>query len=259
MKALHSLLAALMVAGAGLAQAGSLADVTIVSRSTGERLQTWRHNGRLYVAGRPGDRYAIELRNNSRGRLLAVLSVDGVNAITGETAAGDQSGYVLGPWQRTEVLGWRKSMDDVAAFYFTALPDSYAARTGRPDNVGVIGVAVFREYVEPPRVQMLPAPAAAPFTPAGPLARSPAAESKAESSADYAGETRSRSAERLGTGHGERLASSIDYVDFRRASDRPAMTMTVYYDSYANLVAQGVIPGPRRPQAFPGGFVPDPA
>ena len=44
-----------------------------------------------------------------------------------------------------EIDGWRKSMDEVAAFYFTALPDSYAARTGRPDNVGVIGVALFRE------------------------------------------------------------------------------------------------------------------
>ena len=44
-----------------------------------------------------------------------------------------------------EIAGWRKSMDDVAQFVFTDLPDSYAARTGRPHNVGVVGVAVFRE------------------------------------------------------------------------------------------------------------------
>ena len=54
---------------------------------------------------------------------------------------------MLAPWQRTEVRGWRKNMGEVAEFYFTDLPDSYAARTGRPQNVGVIGVAVFRESV----------------------------------------------------------------------------------------------------------------
>src|SRR6185295_2747740 len=49
-----------------------------------------------------------------------------------------------------EITGWRKSYSEAAAFYFTALPDSYAARTDRPDNVGVIGAAVFRERVVPP-------------------------------------------------------------------------------------------------------------
>jgi hypothetical protein len=54
------------------------------------------------------------------------------------------------PGQLIDIGGWRKSMSEVAAFVFTALPESYAARTGRPGNVGVIGVAVFREY-QPPR------------------------------------------------------------------------------------------------------------
>ena len=36
-------------------------------------------------------------------------------------------------------------MREVAAFTFTDSPNSYAERTGRPANVGVIGVAVFRE------------------------------------------------------------------------------------------------------------------
>ena len=44
-----------------------------------------------------------------------------------------------------EITGWRKSLERTAAFYFTDLGDSYAARTGRPQNVGVIGVAVFQE------------------------------------------------------------------------------------------------------------------
>jgi len=261
MKIPQVLFAILLAASATAANAGSLAEMSIVNRSTGERLQAWQHQGRLYVVGRPGDRYAVELRSFAHERLLAVLSVDGVNAITGETAAGNQSGYILESRQRAEILGWRKSLDDVAAFYFTALPNSYAARTGRPDNVGVIGVALYREYVEPPPA-VRPAPRIfEPEASAAAPAASPAPEYKssaAELGSDLA-QARARREDRLGTGHGERVASSTQYADFRRASDRPVKVMTIYYDSYANLVAQGVIPGPRRPQPFPGGFVPDPS
>lgn len=129
--------------------AARLVDVSIVNRSTGERLQPWRHGGKLYVAGAPGDRYAVELKGKRGERVLTVLSVDGINVLTGQTAAMLQSGYVIDGGQSYAVSGWRKSMDDVAQFVFTALPDSYAARTGRPGNVGVIGVAVFREKFVP--------------------------------------------------------------------------------------------------------------
>ena len=87
----------------------------------------------------------MALQNLTGERVLAVLSVDGVNAISGQTAGSSQAGYVLEPWQQVEIRGWRKSYSDIAEFYFTDLPDSYAARTGRPQNVGVIGVAAFRE------------------------------------------------------------------------------------------------------------------
>ena len=130
--------------------AGSLVDVQIVDRSRGETLPSWQYRGASYVAGRPGDRYAVRLTNRSPGRVLVVLSVDGVNAVSGETAAVAQTGYVLAPYQSAEITGWRKSFSEAAAFYFTALPDSYAARTHRPDNVGVIGAAVFRERVPEP-------------------------------------------------------------------------------------------------------------
>ena len=263
MKFLHVRFAALLAAIAGAAVAGPLAEISIADRSTGERLPTWEHHGRTYVVGRPGDRYSIEVSSHARERLLAVVSVDGVNAITGETAAGNQSGYILEAHQHAEILGWRKSLDDVAAFYFTTLPDAYAARTGRPGNVGVIGVALYREAVEPAR----PAPSlfesqASSAAPAA--APAPEDKSSASGAAGDLAETRSRRDERLGTGHGERVASATQHADFRRASDQPVKVMTIYYDSYRNLVAQGIIPVPRRlpqpfPQPFPGGFVPDPA
>ena len=92
---------------------------------------------------------AVRIRNCTGARVLVVTSVDGVNVISGDTAAPSQSGYVLEPWGSVEITGWRKSMDRTAAFYFTDLGDSYAARTGRPQNVGVIGVAVFQEKTQP--------------------------------------------------------------------------------------------------------------
>ena len=132
-------------------------DVTVVNRSTGERLTPYRHHGKLYVAGSPGDRYGIELRNKDTARVLTVIAVDGVNVLTGQTATAVQPGYVLEGNRPYVITGWRKSMDEVAQFIFTSLPDSYAARTGRPDNVGVIGVAVYREKVAP-ATPLLPVP-----------------------------------------------------------------------------------------------------
>jgi len=273
--------------------AARLVDVSIVNRSTGERLKPWRHEGKLYVAGTPGERYAIELKSRQGERVLTVLSVDGVNVLTGQTAAPLQSGYVIDGWQSYAINGWRKSMDDVAQFVFTALPDSYAARTGRPGNVGVIGVAVYREKAVPPQPITLAPQPASPWrnearTQAGdesaPATMAKKAEGKASGEQSAAtgavGEQRGeqpaeRRADRqeslvageskamkLGTGHGQREHSPTRYTEFVRQSDTPDEIVTIYYDSRANLIARGIIRSPRlaEPSPFPGssGFVPDP-
>jgi len=255
------------------AAVGSLVDVQIVDRSRGETLSTWRHRGTSYVAGRPGDRYAVRLTNRSPERVLVVLSVDGVNAVSGETAAVAQTGYVLAPYQSAEITGWRKSYSEAAAFYFTALPDSYAARTGRPDNVGVIGAAVFRERVaEPAGGSLQPSPPVAAKESGSGNRMEAERQAPAATTADAAGAAqdaarRSRSEpamgdeKKLGTGHGEREYSPTTQTAFERASSTPAEIVQVRYDNYANLLASGVIPRapapPRQPNAFPS-FVPDP-
>ena len=233
---------------------GSLVDVDIVDRGRGETLPTYPHRGTTWVAGRPGSRYAVRLSNRGGARVLVVLSVDGVNAVSGETAATGQTGYVLGPYQTTEITGWRKSLTEAAAFYFTALPDSYAARTDRPDNVGVIGVAVFRERER--EVYRRPWPRGDWNADASPGegpgrsrdAESPAAAARAPES-QAAGTARD---ERLGTGHGEREYAPTTQTSFERASERPNELVRIRYDSHDRLVALGVI----RPQRAP--WVPDP-
>src|SRR5258708_3620775 len=123
--------------------------VEIVDRAEGRVLPIYWHDGRRYVVGKPGNEYAVRVRNGGSGRVLAVMSVDGVNVISGDTASPQQSGYVLSPYESAEIAGWLTSLSRTAAFYFTSLPHSYAARTARPDNVGVIGVAVFGERARP--------------------------------------------------------------------------------------------------------------
>ncbi len=257
MNAITSLFATVfLAAGIGFANAGELVDVSITDRNTGESLEVYRHHGRLYVAGTPGDRYAVSLRNKSGGRVLTVISVDGVNALNGQTAATSQSGYVLSPLQTAEIAGWRKSMEEVAAFYFTSVADSYAGRTDRPKNVGVIGVAVYRE-AEP-----LPVPQAALSAGQGSDSGLERRMAEKASPAPSRGEAQMKKAEnRLGTGHGERISAPTQYTEFSRSSEAPAEIVTIYYNSRANLLAQGIIPRPHGhsvPQAFPGGFVPDP-
>jgi len=256
--------AALLAAfSAGAAAVGGLADLSIYDRSEGRSLPVYWHEGRAWVVGRPGNEYQVVLRNRMGEDLLAVLSVDGVNAVTGESANVQQRGYVISPGHALEVKGWRKDLSRTAAFYFTPLADSYAARTGRPDNVGVIGLALFR------RMPSDPAPLSQ-IAPAAKAQRSDAAASgMVPPSARAATEAPRAAAEGpLGTGHGRSEASNARVVEFERATRRPAETVAIYYDSYSNLVARGIIPPPvspcanpcgRRPAPSPfPGFVPDP-
>jgi hypothetical protein len=217
------------------------------------------------VVGKPGNEYSVRVRNRQRDDVLGVISVDGVNVITGETAVAQQSGYVLAPYRQFDISGWRKNLASTAAFYFTSLPDSYAARTARPDNVGVIGVAFYRKKEEPaPIARSAPFAQPAPSA-SGELSRKQAA-SGAAAEADTQGAARdAKREERLGTGHGRIEASHTRHVGFERATSEPAETVTIYYDSYRNLLARGIVPplpyqiAPRRPapNPFPG-FAADP-
>lgn len=253
-----TLLIALCFAAAEASAAGHLADVQIIDRDTGATLPTYRSGGDCWVAGRPGGRYAISIQSRIGERLLAVTSVDGVNVVSGETASVQQTGYVFGAYQGYQIDGWRKTDREVAAFTFTTPPDSYAARTGRAANIGVIGIALFRERPAPVvRELVMPEP---------PMAERLGAvrDEAAGRSANAAKAAAAPSAPQLGTGHGERVASAVDHTNFDRLSAQPSETIRLRYDSYEHLVAMGVIrPAPvvpSRPDPFPAspGYVPDP-
>jgi hypothetical protein len=268
--------------------AGRLADVQIIDRDTGSVLPTYRSHGEYWVAGRPGARYSIMIQNHRGERILAVTAVDGINVISGETGAWGQSGYVFSPGESYEIAGWRKSNAEIAAFNFTAATNSYAERTGRPANVGVIGVALFLE--RPARIPSYEAldrgsegsgytqnridsgadsiansaarastPILAGAAPAAPKMEEVRPSSTPSNMANMA------PAQKLGTGHGARETSYVRDTTFDRLSSTPNEVIKIRYDSYENLVAMGVVPSrpwQSAPNPFPDSaiprYVPDP-
>ena len=268
---------------------GQLADITVTDRSTGSTLPVHFYNGEYWVAGVLGAKYAIDIWNRTGQRVLAVTSVDGLNVLTGKTASPKQTGYVINASDRYGITGWRKSDSSVAAFQFTASPNSYAERTGRPLDVGVIGVALFRERQEPvvkkydykydheqesrsrrdqaEPARPTPAPAAS-AAPAAPMARAESADANQNSTKESLsrGDKFSiQTAPKLGTGHGERETSVVSQINFERERSTPNEVIRIRYDSRDNLIVMGVIrefsPQGSPPNPFPGvshSYVPDP-
>ena len=245
---------ATLVACAPAGAVGRVVDLTVYDRTWQQVLPVYRHDGRYYVAGQPGHRYQIQLRSREGERVLGVLSVDGVHVLSGDTADWSQTGYVLDPYAATDIRGWRKSLSEVADFVFADASRSYAARTGRPDNVGVIGIAVFRPRPRPLPVRpMLEESSGATLDQ---MRQAPAAQAPAAKALSSEGGP-------IGTGHGQRETSVVSYTDFERASSTPDDVVTLYYDTRERLIAQGIIPANERPPTarpdpFPGHFVPDP-
>jgi hypothetical protein len=204
------------------------------------------------------------VRNRLAERILTVASVDGINVITGEDANWRQDGYVFNSGSEYEITGWRKSDQAVAAFAFSAPADSYATRTGRPQNLGVIGLALFRERPIP-STAIAPAPRAPPDSPA-PEESTRARDAIAGlDSAARARMPQSEMGPALGTAHGEREYSFVEHTSFERLHPYPDQMIRIRYDSRENLIAMGIIRTPRyypstRPDPFPGSetYVPDP-
>ena len=242
----------------------------------GVPVRSFDHAGETYVMGELGARYTLRILNHTGRRVEAVTSVDGRDAIDGKTAdVRTKRGYLVPAWGSVDIDGWRLSRAEVAAFRFSAVADSYAARTGSARDVGVIGVAIFPErYVAPPRplyvpprhpewryrddglgsapssrseryaeadkgraAEPPPAPAAKSSAPA-PAAGSAARDSLAEGES-YGPAPRRRPG--LGTEFGEAVSSPVQEVAFVRASaSHPSVVLGARYNDREGLVALGI-------------------
>lgn len=124
--------------------AGGAVTVSVIDES-GQPYPSVRSGQRNIIIGEQGRRYAIALQNRTGGRIEVVVTVDGLDVIDGETGAYTKRGYLLSPYGTLTIDGYRRSMDEVAAFRFGSVGAAYAARKGDDRNVGVIGIALFEE------------------------------------------------------------------------------------------------------------------
>jgi hypothetical protein len=210
-------------------------------------------SGRYYLEARPGSRYEVRLASRSSERLGVRLTVDGLNAISGERDEtrwweGRRPGrmYVLDPWGSTVVRGWRTSLDQVRRFTFVNEASSYAARSGKAnEKMGWIEVAVFRERYRPhpirPGWSITPPPpmrerdrAADEAQPSGEGAAKGAPSARAE------GERPDRQSY-PGTGWGAPTEDRATVVSFE-PEPTPAEQVTLRYEYASALRALGIFP-----------------
>jgi hypothetical protein len=249
-----------------------------VESAGGERLRTFHHRGQTFALGRMGQRYQIRVVNHTGGRIEAVVTVDGRDVLSGRP--GDfrnQRGYLVEGYGEVVIEGFRQSLSEVAAFRFTTPGDSYSSRMGSPENVGIIGLAVFDERARPvpPVVVYEPAESydelerddgprglgssaeSAPSSAPAARGRAGAADKSASAEAP-ASEARSERASRIGTQYGESRYSAVSEVPFERANPgSPRFVTTLRYDDRAGLIARGIVVDPPArpiavaPRAFP--------
>ncbi len=225
-------------------------------------LPSYHSSGSTYVLGEYNRHYKVRVHNHSGQRIEAVITIDGRDAISG--GSGDyvnQRGYVIDPYGSVIVEGFRQSMNQVASFRFTTPGDSYAGRMGGTSNLGVVGVAIFKERVRRVTYKRRHRPMVkrggsfgAGLDSAGDELAAPMeeGESRAKSSRGF---RRSAPRNNLGTRYGESRHSQAVEVPFVRArSARPNRILSVYYDNLAGLRSRGILPSPPDPGWAPNPF-----
>ena len=112
----------------------------------GKQITEYEHNGNLFIEGRQGSEFEIEIVNRNNFRIEAVVSVDGLSITDGKDAGTNSAGYLVEANSTVRVPGWKLSNEQVAAFFFSGKKQSYATQsTGSSRNNGVIGAMIFRE------------------------------------------------------------------------------------------------------------------
>lgn len=216
----------------------------------GVELPVYHKSGRAFVEGRRGERYVIRVHNRSSRRIEAVISVDGRDVIDGRPASLNKRGYVIMPWSSADIDGFRMSMNRVAAFRFSDVEDSYAARMGSAWSVGMVAVAIFPERRYRPRPPYVLDDA-----------REKSAAPRAGTAGEYYGRSRSRN---LGTEFAEPRWSPVGETQFVRQNfSRPAARLAIRYDDREGLCNVGLsflcrpYP-PANPPTWPPAYPPEP-
>jgi hypothetical protein len=120
------------------------------------KIPEYGHKGLTFVEGRRGQPFVLNLRNNSAQRVLAVVSIDGLNVVDGEACTPQSRGYIIPGYSSVDIQGWRTSLEEVHHFKFEAKEQSYAKTSGGDaQNCGILSAKFFSEvwkFPPPPTV-----------------------------------------------------------------------------------------------------------
>ncbi len=246
-------------------------------------LRTFKHQGKTLVIGQAGTEYAIVVRNHTPERVEAVISVDGLDVVTGKKASVHARGYVIDGGGILHLNGFRVSDQNVATFTFGDVESSYAAAKGDTSSVGVIGVAIYREEPSPQVIykkvlasykeatsmyDLQPNNVLAPQTTydtvvdGNPFVLRMSTDSTGTLQVGTGCTTCATNyvvddtvtnhnvppAKDLGTQFGREQESNVINVQFERAAQSPDEVIRLFYNSYEALVAMG-IPVPTMPES----------
>lgn len=184
----------------------------------------YEKDGKGYIEGIDGQRYAIRVDNRFGRDVEIVMSVDGLDITTGKEANPKAEGHIVRAYSSYTFEGFRTSMEDVATFRFGGIEESYAKKMGKPRNVGVIGVAVYPEKPKPKR-RHSPDIFYSMNVSKGVTKRSSV----------------KKKAKGLGTTFGEARTSRVVEVEFDRESEDPWKVLTIRYDTLENLKELGIV------------------
>jgi len=237
-------------------------------------ITVYRHQGDQFVEGRPKSSYKIRIRNDSYSRVKAVISVDGLNVITGEPAAKDGKGYIINAKSSIIIDGWRTSDSTVAEFVFGDKKSSYSEKTGNgTTNTGVVAVAIYEEEVvyRYPSTQIVykyyddtnyrlywnnrviyQQSNSEPMTMSYSQAMAQSSLEPAKSALRASSASVAESLNNIATQMGEEIKSEVREVSFKPKSTTNAV-IVLYYDDRKGLEARGIVVDPRKakPDPFP--------
>lgn len=234
----------------------------------GKPAKEYSHDGKIFIEGREGTKFSLRFHNNTWSKKLFIPTIDGLSIIDGELASYKSSGYIVDGYGTITVDGWRKNTNEVAEFYFSSPDRAYAHRVDKGGNLGVIGVAVFDERIEPTTYFCGGTTTIADYQPkyfdtqsTTPLwnftGGSQCSMRSAANSVDYCSMSNTPVSKSLGTGWGDTKKSDVTTVEFK-AMANPEAIFEIFYNTREQLESIGIdfkkAPLYVAPQAFPAQY-----
>ena len=121
-------------------------NVSMHVQVNGRACKEYSHKGMSFIEARSGTNYTVKIKNDNPYRVMAVLSVDGLDVVTGKPAEETNTGYIIDAYSSLDVKGYRISDDNSASFIFTSKGKSYVQQAkSNATNAGVIGLRTYKE------------------------------------------------------------------------------------------------------------------